>query len=512
MLGNGLNIKIINLAFWPGLLLLFILFPTQTHSVDAWGYAGDIKYGRNLFYPHHLLYNATGFSLKNILNSLGFYPDVMRMLIFINGVFAWLAMIVLYNIVRKFNNSVIKSLALVAVAAFSFGIWRFATENETYILPIFFSLLASYFFIDFTFESKDYKQKAYCRVFLSGLFAAVACLYHQIHVFWWLGLWGTVFFMTFRQNIWFWLVFTLPLILVPLTYILVLNLNLKQEITLTNLWYFVMHDFYSGAVGGKLGIKHLLLGLVNLFRSFVQIHGSFSVVLKKSILYIIPALFALIAFIYGFIIFWRNRLNVKIIFKPVFFAHLVIFILQWLFAVYNVGNAEFMAMLPVLLVIMLSAECPVPQKGLLAVALALMIWNFSFGIWPNHKYRFAADEELANIVIADSTSTFILVERGIVATKYQYIKGKLPGNTLANPAFYASRPDKNIDLKTKLDSLLDQKLNVFTDCTGRPPLLNRAAILDNVTDAKFFENYKLIPDDSFQTIAGKHILYKVSYK
>lgn len=507
------NDKFLHLVFWVGLLLLYILFPTQTHSVDAWGFAANVKFAQDLFSPHHLLYNATGFIIKNLLNTFGFYPDVMRLLLFMNGITAWLAMIVLYIIVKKSGHSALKSFALVSIAAFSFGIWRFATENETYILPIFFSLLASYYYTKFYINKNQLNRSGlYLYAFLSGLFAAVSCLYHQIHVFWWFGLCISLLFMTFSQNIRFWLNFILPVFLVPFTYIIVLKFYQKQEITFTNLWHFAMYDVYSGAVGGKFGAKHLLLGIVNLFRSFIQLHGTVLYLFKYSLLFIIPAFIALIALIYESVIFWRNFLKVKITAKPVFTAHTIIFLLQWLFAVYNVGNAEFMAMLPVLLVIMLSAENPVPAKGLVAIAIMLLAWNFSFGIWSNYKYRFSSDEKIAEIVNANKTDRFILVERGIVATKLHYINGKLPGNTLANPAYYASRPDKNIDLKAKLDSLLDQRINVYTDCTGRPQLLNRAAIIDSETDTKFFREYNLSPAYSFPTLAGTHKLYKVSRK
>ena len=53
---------------------------------------------------------------------------------------------------------------------------RYVTEGETYIIPLFFSLMASY--------GASRKQSA----FGCSMLAALACLFHQIHVFWWMGL------------------------------------------------------------------------------------------------------------------------------------------------------------------------------------------------------------------------------------------------------------------------------------------------------------------------------------
>ena len=59
---------------------------------------------------------------------------------------------------------------------------RYATENEAYIVPLFFALLASLNWVRFLKEKND-RFALY-----AGLFASLAVLFHQTYIFWWAGL------------------------------------------------------------------------------------------------------------------------------------------------------------------------------------------------------------------------------------------------------------------------------------------------------------------------------------
>ena len=66
--------------------------------------------------------------------------------------------------------------------------------------------------------------------------------------------------------------------------------------------------------------------------------------------------------------------------KAIFWA----FILQFSFAFYSVGNAEFMVMLPVLIILWAVLNFDIPTKPVFYISLMLLFWNVVFGLSPAH--------------------------------------------------------------------------------------------------------------------------------
>ena len=163
-------------------LLLYLFFPTTNSSMDAYAYAGYVKYNLSLFTPHHLLYNPFIYVLKTIFETL--HP-ALRILEFskaINSIFAVINLIILKDILKLQGLKTKDIVWYVLLVAFSFSLWRYGTENETYILPSTFSLLGSFYFLKFS------KTENTLPLFLSGLFLTIACLFHQLAILWWLGI------------------------------------------------------------------------------------------------------------------------------------------------------------------------------------------------------------------------------------------------------------------------------------------------------------------------------------
>ena len=131
-------------------LILFItyaLFPTNNSSLDAYYYAASVKFSQHLFSPHHLLYNVfIGLVYKpiHILNI-----DVLAFSKFINTLFSTLTLYTLYKILLLLKYSKKETITYVYLVGFSFIFWRYGTENETYIIPVFFSLLSSYWLLKY---------------------------------------------------------------------------------------------------------------------------------------------------------------------------------------------------------------------------------------------------------------------------------------------------------------------------------------------------------------------------
>ena len=189
--------------------LIYLLLPTQNSSLDGYAYAHMIRSG-DVFMHHHLLYNALGFGVVKWLNFIGLNPDVLAVMKVVNALFAVGCLCVLFQILVYLKKTDKEVLALTALAASCFGLMRFATENENYIIPIFFSLLGCLYLL-FYFENSSKKN-----ILLASLFMAVACLFHQVHVWWWLA--GLMVLFKKRKTIIFYL---LPAVIVPVVYAIV---------------------------------------------------------------------------------------------------------------------------------------------------------------------------------------------------------------------------------------------------------------------------------------------------
>jgi len=194
--------------------LFYVFYPTNNSSLDAYAYTGDIKYAKNLFLPHHLIYN---YFLYSLLKPFSLFLNNVNVLLFtkyINAFFQALNLIIFCKILTKLSIPKKEILLYIIIIGFSFSLWRFGTENETYIIPITFSLIGSFYFLNFL------KTRYLKYILYSGFFATIACLFHQIHFFWWFGLLiGTTFYTKKLKYI---LVYSITALIVPLAYILVL--------------------------------------------------------------------------------------------------------------------------------------------------------------------------------------------------------------------------------------------------------------------------------------------------
>src|SRR5690349_13241780 len=124
-------------------MLLYLLFPTANSTLDAWYYAACVKHGKDLFLPHHLLYNAFGYLLHKAVQLTGFSPDALAFLKVLNALFAVACLAVLNALLKQLHYTEMRRVGWLLVAGASFGVWRFATENEVYLLPILLCLCAS---------------------------------------------------------------------------------------------------------------------------------------------------------------------------------------------------------------------------------------------------------------------------------------------------------------------------------------------------------------------------------
>jgi hypothetical protein len=486
-------------------LLLYLLLPTQNSTVDAYYYAASVKFGRDLFLPHHLLYNAAGFAIARLVAFFNITPDVLALLKTLNALAAGAGLLVLSKILKHLQVNKNQIPAYLLVAGSCFGYWRFATENETYIFPIVLSLLGSYFFLRMLHEERV------VFAWLAGFMAALACLFHQIHFFWWLGLLAGISGLQKKRH---WSVFyATPALLVPLAYALVLLFTKPGSLSVSGYFQFVFEDFFKGRVEQHIGLKHFVLTPINFIRSFLQVHGNLFFLIRKNLVWALPALVAVILLVLALLRLKIKRVpfnNLKIQFAR---THVLIFVLHLLFAFYAMGNAEFMVMLPVLLLLIVNCLAHIPKKALYLTGVAFMVWNLAYGIIPNYFYRYTNYQQLFGLIQQNPESLFILADDVTVTNKLYYQTGQEDWPQVhRSPAIMALKQIPLAELHLTIGQYQQDSRKVFTDCANYPAAVNRASLLQGTENQAFFRNYLLSEAGTSPTLYGPYRIHQVSQK
>lgn len=211
---------------WPsvavaGLLTaLCLALPTANATGDAWYYAACARWGQELWQPHHLLYNGIGHLWLRLVGATGPAPAGLLALTWLqrlNALAGGACLLALARLLKRAGTPAPAIPAWLLLVGSCFGVLRFATENETYILPLLLALLGSLAWA----RALPAEAARYRWLRLAGLLAAGACLVHQLMVWWWLGLllglrpWGG------RAGRRAALSYALPALVVPLAYALV---------------------------------------------------------------------------------------------------------------------------------------------------------------------------------------------------------------------------------------------------------------------------------------------------
>ncbi|ALJ00429.1 hypothetical protein [Rufibacter tibetensis] len=475
------------------LFLMYAFLPTQNSTTDAYDYAASVRWRVDLWKPHHLLYNITALAFYSLLQSLGVYIMPLPLLKLLNSFFAGTSLFVLWRMIALLQKDVKVQAALLLVAGASFGTMRYATENETYLIPLFFSSLGSLYALRYLQLGKG------TFIFWSGWWASIACLYHQVHFFWWLGLFF-FFLLADKCKLASAFRFLLPALVVPLVYGLVM---FYQDIRLTEAHRFVFSAFYKGGVETTITYKNFLLTGISFFRTFFEVHGRIPFLLTHHPFYIINGLVTA-----GFVLYLLKELlqrrRTNILHHSTFYrTHAVILALQVLFAWYAVGNAEFMVMVPFLVVLLASCLNIKKSRNLFLFGIALFIWNTSFGVIPNHLYTFSNHACVSNYIQQHPGSVLILHDKNAFDTYFFYHFGRYPENTHETEA-----PARVLTKVIAEGHLRNQA--IITDYTKEAAVLNRQWFLSKKKADAFFKNYELSPFYSCPTFYRGSSLHKVS--
>jgi len=438
------------------LFLIYLLLPSHNSTTDGWGYAEEIKHGYNLFRPHHLLYNALGYILIKATHFLGFHPDILSTMKVLNAVVAFSIMLVLRQLLTSLRLSEKKQNIWLLFTGSSFGIWRFATENEVYLLPILGSLMASYWFLLFLQNGKN-KTLIY-----SSFFASLACLFHQLHIFWWLAL-LIGFILKKKKNARLYLAISL---IIPISYLATVLFYEGKELTLSNTLLFVLHDYLTDSAEVSIGLNNILLTPVNLFRTMFQVHGNILLILDKYPWFygfLIASITLAVASLY---FGTKIRINKKASNDLFFKIHLFAFTLQLFFAFFSHGNAEFMVVMIVILPILVHKKMTHYSGMLLFLSLSMFIWNFAFAAFPNYRFNYTNDAQTIQFIEKHPNAIFILKEKNTIANRYAYETDLSVSHRLYSFPF-----TKNLD---QLCTLQNSGITIYTDILSKKMPFNRA--------------------------------------
>jgi hypothetical protein len=478
------------------ILCLYLFFPSGSSTTDSWYYAASIKHGGEIFHPHHLLYNALGLVFSWLPSKAGF--EIISCMKVMNAFFALLILITIRQILYHFKLTDRQVVLITCLSGLSFSVMRYATENETYIVPLYFALLASYNYIKFTTSGRN-RDALY-----SGIWAAISVLFHQTYIFWWLGLLIGILTEKRKKPA---LLYIIISMIAPVVYMIVI-LTFDERSYWEGITGFIMGDF-RGNVRLELTGKGILLSIVNLIRSFIQVHGYIFNMVRDNLLLLIPGIvssfFVLLAFLK---LPGINKINIS---KRFTIIHIIIIVLQFMFAMVSSGNAEFMVMIPVLSFILVPFLTLNYEKFLLRIMIAMAIWNISYGLIPLHYQNQAPEQFLYDAALSDKGI--------IIASDDQLIKSMLYYQTGNNNINSIYKSPAVLEIKGKdagilvgvIDSALNICKDVYTNCLDEATI-SRSSIMEGTKNKDFFHKYETTLIKSWKLPTGTRSVYRVERK
>ena len=494
-------------SYWIPLLtvaftILYLVFPTNNSSVDAYYYAASVKYSDELFHPHHLLYNVTFRQFFNLPFLNNEEIDILQGMKMANSFIGGICLYLFSLLLKRTGRSIKEIFRIILLAGSSFVVMRYSSENEVYLFPLAFSLGASVIYQDYL------NNKSLLRLLISGLLASFAVLYHQTGIFWWLGLFiGLIIFCHSWKSK---LVFLTTVVPVILIYSIVVFQLPAFERNFTGIFQFALRDYLASGFDKTPGWENFIFTPVNLIRSFVQIHGYIFRMMGENILWILPGLVSML--LIG-VVFAGNRFLIgktKLMNRPFFITHLIILVFYIVFAFFAEGNAEFMVMIPFMAFLLLFSKIKIKDRSMILFGIALLVWNISYGLIPRNNFEFTNYTMLESWIKKNPDATFIIKSDQQVISRLYYQSGvEFYPQIIKSPSSLIRRYGNMDDLHIILDKCINRGNQIYTDCVGYPGILSRRGVIDTGEDDYFFTEYEYEPVDSIETLFGTFFLHRI---
>ncbi len=459
--------------------LIYFLFLSNNPTSDSYSNAFSSITGLELFRPHHLLYSGLGYLIYLPFQSLGIDP--IKIFQFVNVLFAMGCLIVFRVIMHRIHSNEKLIAASIVFLGACFGFQRFAIDNECYIIPLFFTLLAMNFVQSFLIRNRDYK------VVLSALTLAIGCLFHQIAIFAWLASFLIFIFNGRRRYI---IQYILISLIIPIVYMIVVYCQ-EGSLSFNALMNFVFHDYKNSNAEMPILVNVIILSAISFFRTFIQVHGYvFEFIYLYPTISIIAISIALGFLVYGIVYLFRLKKRQLTIFQERRFVRYcwVMLILHFAFAAFSNGNAEFMVILPFLIILLLVYYFEYLSRALLGLGIFMYVFNLFFALIPMANMKLNSNQEIVNLMIDQPNAVFILKDKVAADNIYAY-KQRQENSGIT---FRASEVSQE-----KFDSWLNENKTIYTDYFEEKELISRASIAKSKTNYIKPSNPIISNKDSF---------------
>ena len=465
-----------------GFAVLYILFLSNNPTADSYSYAYSSLHDEELLRPHHLLYCL----VCRLIYSLFAFTNIEPITIFqtFNALMACGTLLVLRRIIKRVNRNENFIFSAILFCGACFGFMRFATDNEAYILPLFFSMLSIYYLQVFLTEN------TILRLLKMSLSIVIACLCHQLSILVYISLFIGLLLNKRGKYVLYFIVVSL---IIPIVYAICCFLETNQ-LTLNALFSFVLHDYVQGYAQSPDLKQVFLLSAINLIRTFLQVHGNLFAFLNFFfVFFIFFFAFFVFFFAFGIVNFVKNKKHTPSLYNEKRFVVILwlILALSFLFAALSNGNAEFMIAIPFIL-IMLYSHYFANHKAMLFIGLAFLLWTTCFALIPQKFCKFSCNEEIVEMMKTHPDATFILLDKPASENLYlyKYSKENLP------KIIYAHKYNEE-EIKAE---------KIITDVIGAETPLSRSSLL-NTCEIDFKEYKKDSLLFNFESLGTKRELH-----
>ncbi|MCL2596357.1 MAG: glycosyltransferase family 39 protein [Paludibacter sp.] len=459
---ENINQKIVFYLLLACFLVIFLFFPNRNPLSDSLNYAGNVRWNGLLFFPHHLLYCWFNSLINNLLQQIHINVDTLSMMEFTNGIFAVFCLLIFQKILLLQKNDDKRANIWIFFAACSFGFMRFAVEAEAYIIPIFFSLVATYFFI------KYLKNNKLQNIVFSSLIISLAVLFHQIALIFGIGMFVGFIFTKKLKHI---LLFALPTLIVLIIYSLIMVYVNDTPFSIKNLVFFVADFYTSPDANINFGLQNFVLLAIGFVRTFFQINGIVPYVFKFIPAFYIVAV-SIVICLFSAIYYLKNlkfKKEEKLRNDKFSSTYAVVFVLLLIFALISEGNSEFLVALPFIIPFFIEKFIIFDKKIIIYLSISMFLWNFCFGIFPNNHFNIENNQAESTFVRENPNKIFIFKNKMGIDAQFYYNYGY-------------DIPNQIIDLQkdnTILDSLRNSQETIYTDILTKKIPYNRASYFEN---------------------------------
>jgi hypothetical protein len=192
--------------------------------------------------------------------------------------------------------------------------------------------------------------------------------------------------------------------------------------------------------------------------------------------------------------------------------HIIIIVLQFVFAVFAAGNAEFMMMIPVLFFILIPLFYNKAEKFLMRLMAGMAIWNLAYGIIPLH-YNWPEAERFLTLAAIENRNVMVIAsDDQLLKSMIYYNTGNRDAeNIYKSPAVMRLKGTDIKVLECAADSALTKGLVIYTDCLG-PRIISRASVSEGIINQEFFKKYKISEVKSWRSLLGNKVVSRVEAK